>query len=273
MTAATAGYNKLARINLATPNLYWTGAEAVNDIVVHGMLPSQKILLGGSRGSSNAAVSIQGNDANVTGKVSASAVAVSGAISLSLSPTAQLGIGGGNAIASAASTANATWSSNAASWSSNLLGGGGGSIVGVTNVGVGTASPEYPVHVASRGSNNVSIFVAGDVMSLSDATVKRDIRKIDRGALDRTCLLSGYTYAYAVPGEVKGEGTGNPESRSAGLLAQEVAQQLPEAVRRDGGTDLLSVSYAGMFALIVEAIKELRAEIESVKDKARVGGA
>ena len=132
--------------------------------------------------------------------------------------------------------------------------GGAGAILGATMVGVGTSSPSYPIHVSTIGSNNVSVFVAGDVLSLSDSNAKRDIRILDDGALDRLCKMSGYTYTHA---SVAGP------CRSAGLLAQEVLEELPEAVRRDDG--LLSVSYTGVLALVVEAIKDLRAEIEVVK--------
>jgi hypothetical protein len=104
--------------------------------------------------------------------------------------------------------------------------------------------------VTAVGSNNVSIYVAGEVMSLSDATAKRDVRCLEGGALERLCMLTGYTYEY----EGRDDSSG---CRSAGLLAQEVGRVLPEAVRMDHDSRLLSVSYAGMMALVVESIKDI----------------
>jgi hypothetical protein len=283
-------YNKLARINLAAPSAFWTGAEVPNDIVVHGMLPSQRILLGGNQGSSNAALSIAGEDARVAGVLTASAVgtasvSVAGAINLSLGgslggysaapggflSSSANGDWASNAISAIGSGGSGNaWSSNAASWASNLIAGpssawlsgsidlgGGGAVVGATMLGVGTRSPAYPIHVSAVGSNNVSVFVAGDVLALSDASVKRDVRRVE-GALDRLCKMSGYTFVRTDVGCMD-DGGG---VRSAGLLAQEVLEALPEAVRRDEASGLLSVAYGNVLALVVEAIKELKVRVD-----------
>lgn len=79
---------------------------------------------------------------------------------------------------------------------------------------------------------------------VSDARVKTGVTPIS-DALDRLCRLRGYTYTKAGKG------------KEAGLLAQEVAAVLPEAVGRavDGS---LAVSYDAVIALLVEAVRELR---------------
>ena len=65
--------------------------------------------------------------------------------------------------------------------------------------------------------------------------------------------LSGYTFTRVDTG-----------LRQTGVIAQEVNQVLPEAVGQNSdGT--LSVSYGHMAGLIIEAIKELREQVEDLK--------
>ena len=96
-------------------------------------------------------------------------------------------------------------------------------------------------HLRSEGE----VF-ADDMSASSDRRLKTDITKID-SALDKLEKLSGYTF-------IK-KGRAN-----AGLIAQEVQAVLPEAVSQNG--DYLTLSPSAMQALIVEAIKELREEIQ-----------
>jgi len=49
-----------------------------------------------------------------------------------------------------------------------------------------------------------------------------------------------------------------------GVIAQEVQAVLPEVVKEDEN-GMLSVGYGNMVALLVEAVKELRAEVEKLK--------
>lgn len=85
----------------------------------------------------------------------------------------------------------------------------------------------------------------GDVTGTSDRRLKKNIQPI-RGALDKVMRLHGYTFE-----RIEQEG-----QRRVGVIAQEVEQVLPEAVRykKDG---YRSVAYGNMVALLIEAIKEL----------------
>jgi hypothetical protein len=83
---------------------------------------------------------------------------------------------------------------------------------------------------------------------VSDARVKSDVRPIS-DALERLSLLRGYTYV-------------KDGQAAAGLLAQEVAAALPQAVATlDNGR--MAVSYDGVVALLVEAIHDLRQQVGS----------
>lgn len=95
-------------------------------------------------------------------------------------------------------------------------------------------------------------FVArGNVTGLSDARLKTGIENIP-DALNKVCALNGVTYTRIDTG-----------LRQLGLIAQEVQKVAPEVVQ-DG--EYMSVAYGNLVGLLVEAIKELRAEVEELKN-------
>lgn len=100
------------------------------------------------------------------------------------------------------------------------------------------------------GSGNFT--ANGNVTAYSDIRLKKDIRVIP-DALAKVEQLSGVTYERIDSGE-----------RQTGLIAQEVQKVLPEAV---SGDDMLSVAYGNLVGLLVEAIKELKAEVDELKLK------
>lgn len=97
--------------------------------------------------------------------------------------------------------------------------------------------------------NNIA---AVDVQITSDERLKSEFEPIV-GALDKVRSLSGLTYTKRA---VEGDAT----KREAGLIAQAVQRVLPEAVGV-GADDFLTLSPAGVIALLVEAIKELEAKV------------
>jgi hypothetical protein len=54
-------------------------------------------------------------------------------------------------------------------------------------------------------------------------------------------------------------------ARGTGVIAQEIQQVLPEVVVE--GKDNLSVAYGNIVGVLIEAIKELKTEIEILKGK------
>jgi hypothetical protein len=95
------------------------------------------------------------------------------------------------------------------------------------------------------------IFTTGTVVTQSDVRAKRELRAID-GALERVRRLQGYTYVAAA----------DPSGRRhTGLLAQDVADVLPEAVYGDAVTGS-SVAYGNLAGLLVEAIKALSDRVD-----------
>lgn len=97
-----------------------------------------------------------------------------------------------------------------------------------------------------------------DVEIRSDRRVKSNISVIEN-ATDKICQLTGNTYELETPAGLK---------PSAGLIAQEVQEVLPEAVTQDQDeAALLRLNYNAVIALLVESVKELKAEIEILKAK------
>lgn len=109
------------------------------------------------------------------------------------------------------------------------------------------------------------LHVDGDIIAysstVSDKRLKTNVHKID-GALEKVSKLNGYTFDYI-----------RDNRASAGVIAQEVEKVLPSAViekdeslhGKDGET-YKTVQYDQLHGLLIEAIKELKAEIEALKN-------
>lgn len=115
------------------------------------------------------------------------------------------------------------------------------------------------INLTVDGSGNTT--ARGNLTAYSDRRLKRDITRID-GALDKLLTLSGVTYTRVDTGE-----------RGTGLVAQEVETVFPEAVQTH--TDELqtkSVAYGNLLGAVVEALRELKDEVETLKDQFAKGG-
>ena len=108
--------------------------------------------------------------------------------------------------------------------------------------------------------------VTGDITALtSDIRLKTDIESIDN-ALDKVCKISGFTYKHNEAAKVRCNiDTG--DQRYVGVSAQDVQQVLPEAVKPAPSNDeYLTVQYEKLVPLLIEAIKELKNEIDELKN-------
>jgi hypothetical protein len=121
------------------------------------------------------------------------------------------------------------------------------------NVGIGTTSPSYKLHVEGNVSG-ISIYASHDIAAFSDITVKKEVKRIEN-AIEKVKELNGYTYVRT------DDETG---TRRAGVIAQEVQKVLPEVVSANpDGT--LNVAYSNMIALLIEGMKEQQKEIDELK--------
>ena len=101
---------------------------------------------------------------------------------------------------------------------------------------------------------NGSITATGNVTAYSDIRIKANVETIP-SALDKLDLIRGVTYTRT--------DLDDKEQRYAGVIAQEIEAVLPEAVRDLG--DIKAVDYNATIALLIQAVKELRDEVEMLR--------
>jgi hypothetical protein len=95
-----------------------------------------------------------------------------------------------------------------------------------------------------------AITSSGDVTAFSDMRIKHDIETIE-GALAKVSDMRGVYFKR------------NDGEAGTGVIAQEIENILPEVVK-DG--EYKSVAYGNMVGILIEAIKELKAEVEKLKE-------
>jgi hypothetical protein len=119
---------------------------------------------------------------------------------------------------------------------------------------VGTGSPSFTTNEI-KAVGNITAYV-------SDDRLKNKLGTID-GALDKLLTLTGFYYE--LNDTAKGLGLESTH-REVGVSAQEVQKIQPEAVAPAPVDDkYLTVRYERLIPLIIEAIKELKAEVEQIK--------
>jgi hypothetical protein len=126
--------------------------------------------------------------------------------------------------------------------------------VNAGQVGFGTTSPTYPIHVTDQVSNT-SIYASYDIVAYSDEKVKEDIQVIPN-ALEKVSNIRGVTF--------KRKDADN-ENRMAGVIAQEIEKVLPEVVKEDKDGNK-AVAYGNVVSLLIEAIKELETKVKDLEN-------
>jgi len=106
-------------------------------------------------------------------------------------------------------------------------------------------------------TNAADFYAYGNVTAYSDKRLKDNIEIIPK-ALDKVMQLSGYTFTRTNAEK------GDEDKRQTGVIAQEVLEVLPEAVSTDAD-GYHAVAYGNMVGLLIEAIKELKEEVEQLK--------
>jgi len=121
-------------------------------------------------------------------------------------------------------------------------------------LGITTGGAARGIFSATGLSVTGSITATGDVTAYSDERLKDNIEVIPNAG-EKVAALRGVTFTRKADGIA-----------STGLVAQDVAAVLPEAVI-EGDDGMLSVKYGNIVGLLVEAIKELQAEVAELKKK------
>ena len=125
------------------------------------------------------------------------------------------------------------------------------------NVGIGTVEPTAKFHVIGNATKTVG----GTGWTFpSDQRLKRNIEPLT-GTLERLLQLRGVSFEWIEP-----EKMGDPHALQRGLVAQEVETVFPEWVSADAqGCKHLTMT--GFEALLIEALRELKSEIDFLKWK------
>ena len=107
-----------------------------------------------------------------------------------------------------------------------------------------------------------TISAFGDIIaySSSDSRLKENVETIT-GSLDILSKINGYRFDW-----IPMEGIHENEGRDVGVIAQDVLNILPEAVRQNK-TGYYSVRYERIIPLLIEAIKEQQKQIDELKSK------
>ena len=130
-----------------------------------------------------------------------------------------------------------------------------------SSTGVITCTVDTPAEVGlgnlSNSGNSLSgsFTATGNITAFSDERLKENIETIE-GALDKVSQMRGVTYNY--------KSELNDGQRGTGVIAQEMQQVMPEVVQ-DG--EYLSVAYGNIVGVLIEAVKELKAELDQCKCK------
>ncbi len=122
------------------------------------------------------------------------------------------------------------------------------------DVGIGTDTPNYKLDVRGSIGSDTTLYH-------SDIRWKKNVSKL-KGALDKVTDLRGVNFEWRVdefPEMAFSKGT------NIGFIAQEVEEALPELVS-SGKNGFKSVQYANIVPILVEAVKELKAENDKLKE-------
>jgi methionine synthase II (cobalamin-independent) len=121
--------------------------------------------------------------------------------------------------------------------------------IGFTTAGVNRLT------ISTTDITSTLTVTAPNFNTTSDIRLKDNIRTFE-SAMDVISQLRGVRFAWKETGV-----------ETVGLIAQEVEKVLPELIGINTDTGLKSVSYSNMVAVLIEAVKELKAEIEELKKR------
>ncbi len=124
-------------------------------------------------------------------------------------------------------------------------------------IGIKNSVPEYELDVSG------DIHCTGTLFADSDLNVKKNIVLLNN-VLNKISKLNGYYYHKI--------GEEEDSLKHIGVIAQEVEKEYPELISNN--TDIKSVNYDGLNAILIESVKELvkenitiKTELEEMKDR------
>jgi hypothetical protein len=89
----------------------------------------------------------------------------------------------------------------------------------------------------------------------SDVTKKENVETVVN-ALETTSQLRGVDFTWKENG-----------LKSSGVIAQEAEKIVPHLVHTNANTGMKSFNYDGLIGVLIEAVKELKAEVDALKNR------
>jgi hypothetical protein len=231
--------------------LRWKDVYSNTVSVSGGAFPVSNTV-GTSLGNTTNRWNLNANTINISGNITANGVAGANGQSL-ISDGSKVYWGTGGSTAN--SLANGSVSSPAVSFTSDTDTGifriaDGALGVSLNGVLRAVSNTTYPIY------SNGSIFATGDVITASDRSLKTDVVQI-ADSLYKINNITGVSYTLKSSNE-----------KSLGVIAQEVELVFPELVHKND--DIKSVKYNGLIAVLIEAVKELSAEVDHLKQEIEI---
>ena len=151
----------------------------------------------------------------------------------------------------------------------------GGSISGISSLGVSGAITGTSLAISNATAANGTITATGNITAFfSDERLKTKLGNIDN-AINKISQLNGFYYT---TNELANSFGYTDDKTQLGLSAQEVQSVFPDIVslapfdmkdntmdESKSGENYLTIDYSKLVPVLVEAIKELKAEIEELK--------
>ena len=133
----------------------------------------------------------------------------------------------------------------------------GGSGIGSDSLTTGeiTADTITVGFITAANASVAGIITAQDFNSLSDRRVKENIRNIE-DPLEKVDKINGVHFDFI-----------NSGKKSMGVIAQEVEEVFPELI---SGSYPISVNYNGLIGLLIESVKELKAQNISLQERIEI---
>jgi hypothetical protein len=107
----------------------------------------------------------------------------------------------------------------------------------------------------SAGAISATSLAAANIVETSSITLKENINTINN-ALGSVLSLTGVTY----------DRKDNSHKNEAGLIAEDVFKVLPNLVSLDKNGNPEGINYTKITAYLIEAVKELKKELDSLKE-------
>jgi len=129
-------------------------------------------------------------------------------------------------------------------------------------IGAVGGAPEIGVtgDVNVSGTVTASVITGTTTCCSSDGRLKKDIEALS-GCLSKVQRLQGVSYGWRSSEFPQRQFS---DRRQVGLIAQDVEQVLPEGVQTDA-EGYKALEYGKLTAVLIEAVKEQQAQIESLK--------